>query len=122
MSFFMPSLRRRVLALGAAVLVCSTAVSAADDAAVAATIRAALTKRLPNLPHIDEITRALVAGLYELRLGAQVIYSDAQGSFVIEGEIIDTANHQNLTQDRIDQLTAFDFGKLPLKDAVVWKQ
>ncbi|MEJ1963214.1 MAG: DsbC family protein [Gammaproteobacteria bacterium] len=87
-----------------------------------ATIRSALEKRLPNLPHIDEITRTPVAGLWEVRLGSQIIYSDAQGSFVIEGEIIDTAKHANLTQDRVEKLTAVDFSKLPLKDAVVWKK
>jgi thiol:disulfide interchange protein DsbC len=96
--------------------------SAADDAAVAATIRATLAKRLPNLPHIDAIAKTPIPGIWELRLGSQVIYSDAQGSFVIEGEIIDTARHVNLTQNRVDALTAFDFSKLPLRDAVVWKQ
>ncbi len=118
------SLRRQLLAFGtgAALLFCLTAVAANDTAAVAATLRTTLAKRLPNLPQIDEITQAPIPGLYELRLGSQVIYSDAQGSFVIEGEIIDTAKHTNLTQDRIDKLTAFDFAKLPLKDAVVWKQ
>ncbi len=118
----MPPLRRCLLAFGAAAVILSTTAHAVDDAAVEATIRAALTKRLPNLPHIDEIRRAPLSGLYELRLGAQVIYSDAQGSFVIEGEIIDTVKHANLTQDRIDSLTAFDFSRLPLKDAVVWKR
>jgi thiol:disulfide interchange protein DsbC len=57
-----------------------------------------------------------------LRLGSQVIYSDAQGSFVIEGEILDTSTNVNLTRQRIESLTAFDFAKLPLKDAVVWTQ
>jgi thiol:disulfide interchange protein DsbC len=89
---------------------------------VSATIRETLATRLPNLPHIDEITRSPVPGLWEVRLGSQVIYSDAQGSFVIEGEIIDTAQHANLTRDRIDKLTAIDFSRLPLQDAVVWKK
>jgi thiol:disulfide interchange protein DsbC len=116
------SLRRQLLALGASALFLASPGFAADDAATAATIRTNLAKRLPNLPRIDEITRTPVPGLWELRLGTQVIYSDAQGSFVIEGEIIDTQRHVNLTRDRIDKLTAFDFAKLPLKDAVVWKQ
>jgi len=117
----MSSLLRCVLALTTSLLVAGS-VFAADDAAVAATIRRTLEARLPNLPHIDEIRRTPVPGLWELRLGSQLIYSDGQGSFVIEGEIIDTARHANLTRDRVDKLTAFDFGKLPLKDAVVWKQ
>jgi thiol:disulfide interchange protein DsbC len=95
---------------------------AAGDAGVEATIRGTLAKRLPNLPHIDEITRSPVPGLWELRLGSQIIYSDSQGRFVIEGEIMDTARHANLTQERIEKLTAFDFASLPLQDAVVWKR
>jgi len=118
----MSSFRSRFVALGAGALLLAGAAFAADDATVAATIRTTLAKRLPNLPHIDEITKSPLPGLWEVRLGSQVIYSDAQGSFVIEGEIIDTARHVNLTQDRVDALTAFDFGKLPLQDAVVWKQ
>ena len=41
---------------------------------------------------------------------------------MIEGEILDTSTNVNLTRQRIENLTAFDFAKLPLKDAVVWKQ
>jgi thiol:disulfide interchange protein DsbC len=106
----------------AAALLFTGNVFAADDAQVEATIRATLTRRLPNLPHIDEIRKSEMAGLWELRLGSQIIYSDAQGSFVLEGELIDTARHANLTQARIDRLTAVDFARLPLKDAVVWKR
>jgi thiol:disulfide interchange protein DsbC len=116
----MRSLRRRVAAFTAGAVLLIPAAFAADN--VEATIRATLAQRLPNLPHIDEITKSPVPGLYELRLGSQVIYSDAQGSFVIEGEIIDTAKHANVTQERIESLTAFDFSRLPLKDAVVWKK
>ena len=119
----MSSWRRCLLALGAgALMLAGTALAATDDAAVEATIRATLAKRLPNLPHIDEITKSPMPGLWELRLGSQLVYSDAQGSFVIEGDIIDTARHANLTQNRIEQLTAVVFEKLPLKDAVVWKK
>jgi thiol:disulfide interchange protein DsbC len=96
--------------------------SAAGDATIEASIRRTLVKRLPNLPPIDEITRSPVPGLWELRLGSQVIYSDAQGRFVIEGEILDTSRNANLTRERIEKLTAFDFQKLPLNDAVVWKR
>jgi thiol:disulfide interchange protein DsbC len=114
------SWRSPLLSLAAGALLLASPGFPADDASVAATIRATLAKRLPNLPPIDEITRSAVPGLWELRLGSQVIYSDAQGSFVIEGEIIDTARHLNITQARIESLTAFDFRKLPLADAVVW--
>jgi thiol:disulfide interchange protein DsbC len=114
------SLSRLLVAAGA--LFFAGGVPAADDASTAAAIRANLAKQLPNLPKIDEITKTPVPGLWELRIGSQVIYSDAAGKFVIEGEIIDTTKHVNLTKERVDRLTAFDFSKLPLKDAVVWKR
>ncbi|RYY75412.1 MAG: DsbC family protein [Gammaproteobacteria bacterium] len=97
---------------------CLVANAFADEAA----IRKNLAARLPSLAPIDEVTKTPVNGLWEVRMGTEVIYSDDQGSFVVEGNIIDLQKQLNLTQDRIAKLTAFDFAKLPLKDAVVWKQ
>lgn len=111
------SLRHHLFSLGLSTL-CLSSVVLADEAA----IRKNLPMQLPNLPKIDEITRTPVSGLWEVRMGSDVIYSDEQGSFVIEGQIIDTQKHLNLTEARIARLTAIDFGKLPLQDAVVWKQ
>jgi thiol:disulfide interchange protein DsbC len=92
--------------------------AAADEA----TIRRNLAARLPNLPRIDSVLPSAVKGLWEIRLGSEVIYSDAQGSFVIEGQIIDTKRKVNITGQRIAELTSIDFRKLPMKDAVTWKQ
>lgn len=109
------SLRRHLFTIGLSAFCVS---AFADEI----TIKKNLATRLPNLPQIDEITKTPMNGLWEIRMGSEVIYSDAQGSFVIEGHIIDTQKHLNLTEARIAKLTAFDFAKLPLKDAVVWKQ
>jgi thiol:disulfide interchange protein DsbC len=56
-------------------------------------------------------------GLYEVRIGTDVFYTDAKGNYVIQGELIDTKARRNLTEDRINKLTAVDFSELPLKDA-----
>lgn len=111
------SLRRHVFVIGLTALGVFGS-GFADEA----TIKKNLAARLPNLPQIDEITKAPVAGLWEVRMGSEVIYSDEQGSFLIEGQIIDTQKHLNITEARVAKLTAIDFAKLPLKDAVVWKQ
>ena len=44
-----------------------------------AQIRKALAERLPQFPAIDEVTRAPIAGLYEVRSGATVFYTDERG-------------------------------------------
>ena len=84
-------------------------------------IRKTLAERFQNLPKIDEVRPAPVAGLWELRIGTEVMYTDAKGAYLIQGSIIATATRKDLTQERIDKLTAIDFASLPLKDAIVWK-
>jgi thiol:disulfide interchange protein DsbC len=78
-----------------------------------ADIRKNLSERYPNLPKVDEIRPAPVAGLWELRFGSDVMYSDAKGNYLIQGSIIDTAAKRNLTEERIEKLTAVDFASLP---------
>lgn len=86
----------------------------ADDAA----IRKNLLALFSNVRTIDEITKTPINGLFEVRLnGTEILYSDIDGSFFIEGNIIDTKARSNLTASRINKLTAVDFSALPLKDA-----
>lgn len=95
--------------------------AAAVDPEVDKRIRKVLAERLPNLPRIDEIRATPIAGLYELRIGSDLVYGDASGQYLVQGQIIETANRRNLTEERINKLTAIDFASLPLKDAIVWK-
>ena len=82
-----------------------------------ATIRKSLTERLPNLPKIAEISKTPMNGLYEVRMGSDIMYSDADGSFLIQGTLIDVKQKRNLTEERIDKLSAIAFDQLPLKNA-----
>jgi len=77
---------------------------------------------MPEFPKIDEISKTAIPGLYELRIGTDILYSDEQGNHIIEGNVIETRTKTNLTDARIAKLTAIDFASLPLKDAMVWKQ
>lgn len=92
-------------------------------AAVDAQLRKVLAERLPKLPRIDEVRATPVSGLYEVRFaGTEIIYVDATGQFLIQGNLIDTVTMADLTSERIEKITAVDFAKLPLKDALVYKQ
>ena len=82
-----------------------------------ATIRKALAERIPQMDKIDEVRPTPMAGLFEVRIGTDLFYTDAKGNYVIQGELIDTKARRNLTEDRIAKLTAVDFSALPLKDA-----
>ena len=103
-----------LLAAAALGLSLSTAAFAQESA-----IRKTLAERIPQLDKIDEVQTTPMAGLYEVRVGTDVFYTDAKGNFLIQGELIDTKARRNLTEDRIAKLSAVDFGALPMKDAFI---
>ncbi len=83
-----------------------------------AVIRKNLTERLPNLPKIEEISKTPMNGLFEIRLNdSDIFYTDAEGNFLIQGNLIDTKSKRNLTEERTEKLNAVAFDSLPLKDA-----
>ncbi len=82
-----------------------------------ATIRKNLSERLSNLPKIDEVSKTPMNGLFEVRMGNEVMYSDAEGNFLIQGALIDVKQKRNLTEERLDKLSAIPFDQLPLKSA-----
>jgi thiol:disulfide interchange protein DsbC len=83
-----------------------------------AVIRKNLTERLPSLPPIEEVSKSPMNGVYEIRVnGNDIFYTDAEGNFLIQGNLIDTKQRRNLTEERVDKLNAVAFDALPLKDA-----
>jgi thiol:disulfide interchange protein DsbC len=91
---------------------------AALPAAQEAALRKTLSERLPNLPKIDEIIRSAMPGLLEVRMnGLDIVYTDLEGNFLIQGNMIDTKARRNLTEERVEKLSAVDFDSLPFKDA-----
>jgi thiol:disulfide interchange protein DsbC len=84
-----------------------------------ATIRKNLSERIPQMPKIEEISRAPINGLYEVRVeDNEIYYTDAEGNYLIQGQIIDTKSRRNLTEDRLDKLNSIDFNALAWKDAI----
>lgn len=86
-----------------------------------AVIRKSLSEKVPNFPKPDEVRQSPMPGLWEVRHGNEIRYTDAAGLFLIEGELVDLKTRRNLTEDRIAKLNQIDFSLLPLKDAIVWK-
>jgi len=105
------SLRRLGLALIALAL-------CASCFAQEALIRKNIAQRFPELKAIDEVSKAALPGLYEIRINeTEIYYTDAQGDYLVVGNVYDTKQHRNLTEERVDKLTAVKFDSLPFKDA-----
>lgn len=107
----------RTLVAAAVLAVASLPLAAQEDV-----IRKNLAERLPQMPKIDEVSKTAIPGVYEVRMGTELLYSDESGNHLIQGSIFDTRSKTNVTDARIQKLTAIDFAALPLKDAMVQKQ
>ena len=81
-------------------------------------IRKNLAERLPNLPKIDEVSKTPMPGLYEVRINhSDIFYTDEKGDFLLQGSLIDTKARADLTEQRVEKLTAVAFKDLPFKDS-----
>ena len=83
-----------------------------------AQIKKNLAERLPSMPRIEEVKRTPMSGVYEVRTESnEIYYTDAEANYLIQGDLIDVRQKRNLTEERLDKLSAVDFAKLPFKDA-----
>lgn len=72
-------------------------------AAAESDARALISKRLPGVS-AEEVSETPVAGLYEVVVGANVVYMSAEGRYLVQGEMLDLEGNTNLTEARRDQL------------------
>lgn len=70
-------------------------------------------------PAVETVARTPYGALYEVVLkSGEIVYTDDQVSFIIDGSVIDAKTRKNVTQARQNQLSAIDFNTLPLEQAV----
>lgn len=81
-------------------------------------IRKSLQSKYPGIGKIEHIVKTPYAGLYEIVIGDQLLYTDAKGEYIIDGSVIDAKTHRDLSRERRQVLFAIDFDTLPLELAV----
>src|SRR5260363_47887 len=59
-----------------------------------------------------------VPGLYELNLGKAILYSDAQGAYLLIGKMVNAKTMENITDRRLTELNRIDFKSLPFANAI----
>jgi thiol:disulfide interchange protein DsbC len=107
------SIKRGLLAA----LFAGSLVGASFAQAQEATIRKNLAERIPQIGKIDEVSKTPMSGLFEVRVGTDIFYTDAEANYLLHGSLIDARQRRNLTEERTEKLLAVEFDSLPLKDA-----
>lgn len=85
----------------------------AEEAAIKKTIEA----KFPGAK-VQSVTKTPYAGLYEVFMEGQILYSDAQANYLFMGAVLDVKSQKNLTEERLQKLTAVKFDTLPFDTAI----
>ena len=110
----------RILTVMTSALILLSGIACADEAS----IRAEFAKKYPQA-NIESITKTPYLGLYEMLVDGEVIYTDADFTYLIFGSIVETKTRTNLTdarqreiEDKKLKALAFPFEQLPFELAI----
>jgi thiol:disulfide interchange protein DsbC len=101
---------KKLLPLALAATFCLPAI--ADEASVKKAVEAKLGGK------VSGVTKTAYLGLYEVYADGQIIYTDEKVSALLIGTLIDGKSMKNVTDERMQKLTAIKFSDLPLELAV----
>jgi len=91
-------------------LACFATIAGASEA----TIKAALQKKYPDIA-VESVIKTPMAGIYEVFANGQLIYTDEKVTYLFtNANLIDADKKVNLTEERMNRLTAIRFDQLPL--------
>lgn len=104
------------LAIAVASAIVSVQSAQAASSAAEENVRKLFVQRFGAI-EIEGVTRTPY-GLYEVRVGSEMLYTDEKVSFVLNGNLIDAVSKKNVTRERMEKLLAVKFDDLPLNAAI----
>jgi thiol:disulfide interchange protein DsbC len=107
----------RLAALTLAIAVVTLGCSAQADQ-VTDKLKATVQSRLGDDATVKSVSKSPIDGLYEVNLGTQIIYTDANANYLVLGDIVDAKTRKNLTDARLSETNRIDFASLPFANAV----
>jgi thiol:disulfide interchange protein DsbC len=105
-----------VLALAAAAG--ATAAAAHTETADEARVHKLVEPRMGSNVKVDAVSKTGYGGLYEVRTGGDIFYTDADARYMFVGKVVDLGTLQDLTRARADELAAIRFADLPFEMAI----
>jgi Protein-disulfide isomerase len=91
---------------------------AANASAQESLIKKRIQERVVQGENITSIKKTPFSGLYEVRVGNKIVYTDSKARYLFIGRIIDIETRQDYTQNRIEEVSKIRFSDLPLEKAI----
>jgi thiol:disulfide interchange protein DsbC len=81
-------------------------------------IKSELQKKLGSNVKVKSVSPAPIAGLYEVIVGNEIVYTDSAGKYLIQGEVIELASGKNITEQRQADLNRIKWTDLNPANAI----
>ena len=81
------------------------------------TVKKELEKKYPEVK-AERITKAGYGELYEVFANGEILYTDEKVTYLLLGTLVDASNRDNVTESRLQKLTAINFNDLPFQQAI----
>jgi thiol:disulfide interchange protein DsbC len=81
---------------------------------VEANIKKTLQKHLGAGAPIETVTKTPYSGLYEVKIGTEIVYTDAEGKYIFIGRVVEAESSKDLTEARLEEVNKVKFADLPL--------
>jgi len=81
-------------------------------------IKSELQKKLGSNVKVKSVSPGPIAGLYEVIVGNEIVYTDTAGKYLIQGEVIELASGKNITEQRQADLNRIKWTDLNPANAI----
>lgn len=109
----MKKISQSLIVAAAALISCQVT---ADEAA----IKKVLSDAMPRAT-IDSIKPSEIKGLYEVVTGASMFYASDDGRYLIQGQLFDTLNKKNITEDKLADVRKAALDKVGENNMIIFK-
>ncbi|PHS70184.1 MAG: disulfide bond formation protein DsbC [Cycloclasticus sp.] len=103
------------LLLGLIVSAFYSVVVLADEASIAEN----LSKVIPNISK-EDVSKTPITGLYQVIVGARIIYVSDDGRYIIQGDMVDLSNRENMTESMLNSVRKGVLDKVDEKNMIIF--
>lgn len=108
----------KMMKIATAVFLTFSAATVSAQSAQEKSIKKLVESRLGDGVKVDSITKTPYAGLYEVRIGADILYTDPKVKYLFVGRVLDAKTHKDYTKERVDEFNKIKFSELPFDSAL----
>lgn len=87
----------------------------ADEASIADN----LSKVIPGVSKSD-VSKTPIEGLYQVVVGARIVYTSDDGRYIIQGEMVDLVDRKNLTENSLNSVRKAELEKVDEKTMITF--